>query len=67
MKTVVGRSSGLDREYSFPVETNCPVLDGFNQKRSCFYDYGARNSVEFSGFVNQEDSELIDELEECLS
>lgn len=67
MKTVVERSSGLGRPFSFPIGTKYPVLEDLNQERSCFYDYGARNPVEFSGFVEQEDSAFIDELEQCFN
>jgi len=62
MKTVVENNTGLDRNYTLSVETDYPVLEGFEQGRSCFYDFGAKSSVEFSGFVNEGDSPFVDEI-----
>ncbi len=67
MKTVVENEAGLDRHYALSVETEYPALNDFSQGRSCFYDYGAKSLVEFSGFVDQGDSVFINEVEKCFS
>lgn len=67
MRMVGESDAGLDRHYNLSVETEYPVLDNCNQGRSCFYDYGARCSVEFSGFVDQGDSAFISEVEKCFN
>lgn len=62
MKTVVGNNAGLDKHYPLlDVRENDPVNE-LVQGRSCFYDFGARSSVEFTGFVDEGDSELIDKI-----
>lgn len=67
MKTVVESDAGLDRHYTLSVETEYSVLNNLSSGRSCFYDYGARSSVEFSGFVEQGESEFINEVEKCFN
>ncbi|MCM1173919.1 MAG: hypothetical protein NC341_02585 [Blautia sp.] len=61
MKTVVERKVGLGSRYPF-AEKKPLLADDFRQERSCFYDFGAKNPVEFSGFVRKGDSAFIDEI-----
>ncbi|MCI8772740.1 MAG: hypothetical protein HFI50_02225 [Lachnospiraceae bacterium] len=61
MKTVVERNMNLN-ERRPPVEKKLFAVDDFSKERSCFYDYGAKNPVEFSGFVKKGDSKFIDEI-----
>lgn len=61
MKTVVERKMSLDKRRP-SVEKKMFSVDDFSKERSCFYDYGAKNPVEFSGFVKKGDSKFIDEI-----
>lgn len=62
MKTVVGNDVGLDRSYPLPDIRNGFPVGRSNQEHSCFYDFGVRSSVGFTGAVNHEESDLIDKL-----
>lgn len=42
-----------------PVKKNLFTIDDFTPERSCFYDYGAKNPVEFSGFEKRETVNLL--------
>lgn len=66
MKTVVENNVGLNRRYTITNEIASPFEVNLSQERSCFYDYGVRNQVEFSGFVKGGDSAFIDEIGRCF-
>lgn len=66
MKTVVENNKDLYRGYSISVEKVYPSMDNSAQGRSCFYDFGAKSAVEFSGFVEDGDCPFIDEIGECF-
>lgn len=67
MKTVVVRNEDMYKSLYQPEEVNHPIIPySLPPKRSCFYDYGASNPVQFTGFVNSGDDPLIDELDEIL-
>ncbi len=61
MKTVVERNMNLNKRHP-PVKMKLFTIDDFTPERSCFYDYGAKNPVEFSGFVKKGNSKFIDEI-----
>lgn len=61
MKTVVERNMNLNKRHP-SVKKKLFTIDDFTLERSCFYDYGAKNPVEFSGFVKKGDSKFIDEI-----
>lgn len=67
MKTVVENNVGLIRQYSLSDERDYPTIESFGQERSCFYDYGARSSVEFSGFIDNGDSAFVDGIGKYFS
>lgn len=67
MKTVVENNVGLNKQYYVSKENMFPVADHISHERSCFYDFGARSSVEFSGFVNNGDSVFIDQIGRCFN
>lgn len=67
MKTVVENNKDVYRRYSsITVEKVHPFIDNSAQGRSCFYDFAAKSSVEFSGFVENGDCSFIDEIGECF-
>lgn len=61
MKTVMERK---ERPYIQPsfVEKKPLIMDDFQQERSCFYDFGAKSPVGFSGFVDKGNSAFINEI-----
>lgn len=61
MKTVMERNMNLNK-YNSSKKKKLFTLDDFQQERSCFYDYGAKNPVEFSGFVKKGNSKFIDDI-----
>lgn len=67
MKTVVENNIILEKLYPISDEEQYPAMDNSGQERSCFYDFGARSLVEFSGFVNSGNSAFIDEIGRCFS
>lgn len=62
MKTIMDNNRGLDMRYPSFNEDGNFIVNEFARERSCFYDFGARSAVEFSGFVDEEDSEFINEV-----
>lgn len=64
MKTVVENNKDLYSRSSVYVGEIHPFTDNSTQGRSCFYDFGAMSSVEFSGFVEDGDCPFIDEVGE---
>lgn len=67
MKTVVENNVGINSPLTTPVEIGYSSEDYSSQGRSCFYDFGAKSLVEFSGFVNSGDSAFIDEIGKCFN
>lgn len=61
MKTVMERKGKSDVPSSF-AEKRLFIMDDLQQERSCFYDFGAKSPVGFSGFVNKGNSAFIDEI-----
>lgn len=61
MKTVMERNMNLNK-YNSSKKKKLFTLDDFQQERSCFYDYGAKNPVGFSGFVDKGNSAFINEI-----
>lgn len=58
MKTVVWNNDGVKRPYPLPENIGSKPIREFKQGRSCFYDFGAQSSLEFSEYV-KEDSDFI--------
>lgn len=67
MKTVVENNVGLDKQHLISEGFEISDVDDRRQERSCFYDFGARSSVGFTGFVNTGDSAFIDKIGRCFT
>lgn len=61
MKTVMERNMNLNK-YNSSKKKKLFTLDDFQQERSCFYDFGAKSPVGFSGFVDKGNSAFINEI-----
>lgn len=62
MRTVVENNRGLERPYLPPESVEYHTERNFKTKRSCFYDFGAESSIEFSGFVDDKKDRFIKEV-----
>lgn len=61
MKTVMERNMNLNK-YNSSKKKKLFTLDDFTPERSCFYDFGAKSPVGFSGFVDKGNSAFINEI-----
>jgi len=62
MKTVIENDADLDRCYPGTDERENCLIHEFDLGRSCFYDFGAKNPVVFSGYSKDGDSEFINKV-----
>lgn len=62
MRTVVENNKGLDRPYLPPESVVYHTERNFKPKRSCFYDFGAKSSIEFSGFDDNKEDRFVKEV-----
>ncbi len=62
MKTVVENNVNTSKHYPISRARKYPSTEGIASGRSCFYDFGAKSLMEFSGFSEDVDSAFIDEV-----
>ena len=68
MRTVVGNNAGLNQ--GLHAETTAHAYpDAHCQKavpRSCFYDFGIKRRVEFTGYIKEQEDPFIESIPEMF-
>lgn len=62
MKTVVGYDERLDKHYPVTKQKRYGTMNTPKKERSCFYDFGARSTLEFSGYEDDGYDEVMSDF-----
>ncbi len=62
MNTIITNNIGLSQSYPMPEDIHYHLGTERPKERSCFYDFGAESSLEFTGYEEKTSSAFIESI-----